>query len=146
MPETKHVISWPASIFSYTLGLNPVGGGPLIDLTGRGRILSYGPFETLPAGHWRIEAEFELDTEGGEIFLRFEWGGALKFETLRARCSRSGRYRVALQNSWNEPLPVELRIWVDRATLFGSLELLNATVSSVDNPLLGKSSPLRKDD
>jgi hypothetical protein len=131
MEGLQDAVLWSPSDFSYTLGLNPVGGGPQIDLTGRGRILVYGPFQMLPVGRWRIEVEFDLDPEGGELFLRFEWGGALEFETLRVKCSRSGRYRVVLHKTWTAEAPAELRVWVDRATLFGSLQMLGATVRPV---------------
>lgn len=129
--STTKVIRWPCEVFSYTRGLAPTGGQPKMDLTGRGRILVYGPFQELEPGKWRIEVEFDLDPEGGEIFLRFEWGGGLAFETFRTRCSRAGRYRVAVSNAWSDARAVELRIWVDRATLFGSMEMLGATVRRI---------------
>lgn len=114
----------------------------MIDLTGRGRILVYGPYQILPAGRWCIEAEFDLDPEGGEIFLRFEWGEALDFETFRAKCCRAGRYRVTLKNTWVKAAPAELRIWVDRATLFGSMQMLGATVRPVEGLTQESSGPV----
>lgn len=122
---------WRAEDFHYTKGLERTGGAPSIDLTGRGRILVYGPNVTLTPGVWKIEAEFDLDVEGDPVGLRFDWGHGEDCTTSRFKPKSTGRYRIELTRTWLENQTAEFRIWVEHGMLHGQLNFSGAHIHRV---------------
>lgn len=119
---------WPADTFRYTLGQEPTGGRPDIDLVGRGRIVVHGPYARLSPGAWRITFRFEIDTEGDPIHLRFDWGVGSDTASLSQEFSDSGLYELEMEHAWKAVGPVELRVWLNRSSLHGRMRMLEALV------------------
>lgn len=120
---------WAPDVFSYTLGHKREGGSPEIDLTGRGRILVYGPHITLTPGKWQIEAEFDFLVPDDTVELRFDWGHGEDTTTDFYAIERAGRYKVELTRSWLANEKAEFRLWIQHGMLHGHLRFLGATVS-----------------
>lgn len=123
--------NWPISSLFYTKGQERTGGDQLIDLTGRARILTHGPYIMLPPGCWRASLLFEVDCEGGGIFLRFDWGSVVSCETESFSIAESGCFRLVLEHQWHEPAEAELRVWASRAMFQGRLQLMDIQISRV---------------
>ena len=133
--STGEPTPWDLSLFQYPVG--PPGheldsGRPLIDLTGRGRILVHGPYIVLPVGTWAVDLEVIIDPEGGTAHLRFEWGVDLEVEAADPAVDRRGRYRIRLVREWTEPGEAQVRIWTQFPHFQGRLELLSCAVERAD--------------
>lgn len=135
IPAPGAAAEWPRSVFVFT---DPVKAGvapPNIDLTGRGRVVAYGPRYHLPAGQWRITARFAVETEGSDLYLKFEWGVGENFETLEVLLQKSGGYEVVLDHGWTFPGPAELRVWASNAHFVGRMQFQGGRVERLaDKP------------
>lgn len=123
---------WNPDDFHYTNGSQRFGGTPNIDLTGRGRILVHGPNIALTPGRWRLEAEFDLDSGGEIVDLRFDWGHGEDTTTEICKLSSTGRYRIELSRTWLENQTAEFRIWVQHGMLHGALRFEGASIHRLD--------------
>lgn len=119
--------SWPTEVFNYTLGQEPVGGEPKIDLTGRGRILVHGPYLDLPKGWWRITVRFAVEPED-VAYLRFDWGAGQDVTSYHSELRQAGEYQLVLDHLWTTVGPAELRIWAERGHFLGRMTLSDCTV------------------
>lgn len=120
---------WDLFVFKTPLG-HPVRP-PKIDLTGRGRVVVFGPRFDLPAGRWRATAAFNVDTEGSDLYLRFQWGIGEDLEELEVMLQHSGTYQVALDHTWSRVGPAELRIWASNAHFVGQMEFFGIDIERV---------------
>lgn len=125
---------WGVAHFSYPVGDGFDGGQPEMDLTGRYRILVHGPYIVLPPGCWRVEAEFEIDTEGGLNRLRFDWGVGDDLETTSIQISQPGAYTLALTRRWVDAGPAQLRIWSEQAAFQGRFSFKGCIVRPAPDP------------
>jgi hypothetical protein len=122
IPAPGAAAEWPMGVFVFK---NPVKLGfmpPNVDLTGRGRVVVYGPRYALPSGRWRITARFAVDTEDSDLYLKFEWGVGEDLETLEVMLQKSGGYEVVLDHAWAFPGQAELRVWASNAHFVGRME------------------------
>lgn len=92
-----------------------------IDMTGRRRILIFGPYLELPPGVWRAVIRFQLKKTDAVVSLRFEWASGEDGVRLERDLHDDGVYDVSLERAWASPGPCELRIWLDRSVFDASL-------------------------
>lgn len=130
-PHVGTTALWAPHIFDYTKGQARLGGEPLIDLTGRGRILVHGPYIALSHGTWRIEVEVEVDAQTSQVFLRFDWGTGTDVVSEDLVTSTSGRYRIVLDRSWDDNGEAELRVWAARPMFQGRIQITNSNLSKI---------------
>ena len=93
-----------------------------IDLTGRRRLLAFGPFIMLPPGRWRVQAILEVKIESSPVVLNMEWGvegGASEDFTV----SESGIYRVVLEQAWKSSTVPQFKLILQQAAFSGYLKL-----------------------
>ena len=91
IPAPGAAAEWPMDVFVFKNPVKADFAPPNIDLTGRGRVVVHGPRYDLPSGRWRITARFAVETEGNDLYLKFEWGVGEDLETLEVMLQRLGR-------------------------------------------------------
>ncbi len=123
---------WEPDDFYYTNGSQRVGGAPDIDLTGGGRILVHGPNIALTPGRWHLEAEFDLDSGGEVVDLRFDWGHGEETATVTYKLAAAGRYRIELARTWLENQTAEFRLWIQHGMLHGTIRFGGARINRLD--------------
>lgn len=116
---------WPREIFCTYEGPCPSS----IDITGRSRILCFGPYIALPRGPWNAELIFDVCDAAAQYDYLLEFGTTGNFSRELFRPSQSGRQHVrlnylALENEW-----AEIRIGVTRAAFHGELNLIGAHIT-----------------
>jgi hypothetical protein len=120
---------WSRDLFSY--GDRPDETCPeLIDVTGRARILVFGPYLTLPAGRWRATVEFELCRDSAKRPYLIEFGAGADFSRVETRATGAQRATVSVEHQFAAPAPVEIRIWLARAAFHGSLAFAGAKIEA----------------
>jgi hypothetical protein len=125
---------WPSSIFSYTVGQQPEGGQPEIDLSGRGRIVVHGPYLPLPAGEWAVEINTEVDPETGTAYLRFEWGFDLDVAAVYYETKQAGLYQIKMQHALGQGSKAQIRVWAQRPTFDGRIKLVDCILTYLGPP------------
>jgi hypothetical protein len=99
-----------------------------IDITGRGRILAYGPLIALPPGAWRICLRFELCALAARHPWRLDFAAGSALATSQVQPRGAGLYEVALEARWEEIALAEARLWVAEPAFHGALALHGARI------------------
>lgn len=126
-PRVGASAAWEPHVFIWTAGSE----SGFVDLTGRRRVIQYGPYLMLSAGTWKVDLVFDISIHRAVSELRFEWGILHDCETISKRVTVAGRYSASMTHSWAAAGPVELRIWLDRSMFDGTLKVLSVTVSRI---------------
>ena len=110
-------LMWLAGVERTSLNDAPV------DLTGRGRVLVFGPYMMLPPGQWRLTVVFDLDIGNAPVGLAFHWGIEGSAVCEEVEIGTSGRYRLHLDHAWIEPGSTQLHVSLPRAAFSGYFKL-----------------------
>ena len=114
-----------------------------IDLTGRARILAYGPYLALPPGRWRLTARLEMvDADAARQPYRLEFGGqAAQGATDFRPVGGAGLYDVAVDAVLADVESVELRVWLVRSAFHGTVRFIGASLEWLtDAPPIGSAA------
>lgn len=97
-----------------------------LDITGRPRILVYGPYLALPRGRWRIRVKIALDEEAAKREFRLDWGTPVDFSSKALNFKRGGIYAVEIEHAWSHSEPAELRLLLMEGAFDGRVHFLGA--------------------
>lgn len=127
-PQVGASAVWKPDVFIWGAGSEH----GFVNLTGRRRVIQYGPYLMLSAGTWKVDLVFDIAIHRAISELRFEWGILHDCDSISQRVTVAGRYSASLTHSWSEAGAVELRIWLDRSMFDGTLNVLSVSVSRID--------------
>ncbi|WP_349685094.1 hypothetical protein [Brevundimonas aurifodinae] len=105
-----------------------------LDVTGRPRILVYGPYLALPAGVWRAKVRFAVDEQACKREFRIDWGTPADFQSTSVSPNAPGVYEIELEHVWPDSAMAEIRLWIMEGAFDGRLDFLGATVAYVSEP------------
>lgn len=122
-PVAGQASVWPPSLM-WLAGAEraPLGHAP-VDLTGRGRVLAFGPFIMLPPGQWRVTILFDIEIGNAPVSLAFHWGVEGSAVCEEVEIAMSGRYQFHLDHTWIEAGATQLHVSLPRAAFSGYLKL-----------------------
>lgn len=124
-------VTWPRSVFLSSDEKGSALSGP-IDLTGRARQLTYGPYLHLPTGKWNATFFMNAIQCFSQSQLHIDvFSGTNQF-LARGRCDFRGEgfFRVELPFEVKNPAsPLEARIALERGAIEGRLDVLRVTLS-----------------
>ena len=120
---------WSSDLFLHERPGKPAVEGVTFDLTGRRRVIRYGPYIEMPIGRWQVTIPFTLWIDSAIVEIRVEWGPSLNVACVTEIIRQSGRYEVTLVQDWNKVEPCEIRIWLDRAVFDGTIQLHDPIVA-----------------
>lgn len=132
-PKPGRQTPWRWDVFSFKTTPRSVTPPPLIDLTGRSRVIFHGPRYSMPAGEWRIKLGFWLNPEERASLLKFEWGAREDFEVLELQLDEIGDYEVELTKRLERPGALELRAWVTSGHFLGEMRVSGASLLYVED-------------
>ncbi|MGI4817607.1 MAG: hypothetical protein ACRYFE_03730 [Janthinobacterium lividum] len=132
---TETVLHWAVDQFRYDRD-GPTGPSAPheIDLSGRRRILIWGPYVALPKGRWRVRTKLSFDRRATSYNFAVEFGSAAKFERLDFRPEKAGLYEVELEFGFDGKKRAELRVIIDQGVVGGQLGFYGADVEIVGTP------------
>jgi hypothetical protein len=128
-PGVGSETTWTQRIFEYDARAArdwPAVGH--LDITGRPRILVYGPYLTIPRGTWRAKVRFAVDTDAARRQFRIDWGTPTDFQSISVHPGSSGVYEAEITYAWNECNQAELRLLLMEGAFDGRVEFLGATI------------------
>lgn len=128
---------WSERIFQYDerAAREWVAAGQL-DITGRPRILVYGPYLALPSGVWRATIRFAVDDQAAKRELRVDWGTPADFQSTAVSPKTAGVYEVVMEQSWPDTAMAEIRVLMMEGAFDGRLDFLGATVTYISEAQL----------
>jgi hypothetical protein len=95
----------------------------IIDVTGRARVLSYGPYAPLGLGAWRARAVLDLCPDAARCRLAIQFGASMDFTTVDISRGPSGRREIEVDYFCQTPGLAELRLVLTRAAFHGEIHL-----------------------
>lgn len=102
-----------------------------IDLTGRPRILVYGPYVALPPGLWRAKVRFSIDAAAAGRQFRIDWGAQSHYASETFTPGRAGVYELELDYRWTTAEPAEVRFIIMEGCFSGAASVLGVKVSLI---------------
>jgi hypothetical protein len=136
-PQPGLETTWSERIFQYDeRAARDWEAAGKLDITGRPRILVYGPYLALPAGVWKARVRFAVDEQASKREFRIDWGAPADFKSTSVSPKEPGVYEVEMEHSWPDSAMAEIRLLVMEGAFDGRLDFLGATVSYVSEPQL----------
>jgi hypothetical protein len=108
----------------------------VLDVTGRPRILVWGPNVALPPGVWRGVVRFGVDDAAASRGLRIDWGTRTMCVSEHVVPGRAGLYEIALDWYFEEADAAEMRLILTEGSFMGSLMFQGMTVQRVASAAL----------
>jgi hypothetical protein len=99
-----------------------------IDVTGKARILAFGPFISLTPGDWRATLELELSPDAARRSYLAEFRSGESLSRLRFGPLSPGANAVSITHRFEVAAPAEIRLWVARAAFHGELAFKGAAI------------------
>jgi hypothetical protein len=126
------LLSWPREAF---FDADAPGNTlpAVIEVAGRARILSYGPYLPLPGGRWRATAYlgFSVDIEKMPFILEADVGSGITRGFFEV--NNGGIFTLALDFEVIDPLhPVELRLISQDSALEGQAALIEVQLEHIE--------------
>ena len=100
-----------------------------LDITGRPRILVYGPYLAMPPGRWQARIRFLVNATAAGKEFRLDWGSPSDFATLLMTPPHSGVFEVDLEHDWPAVDLGEIRLWLMEGAFDGVLHFQGANVT-----------------
>lgn len=94
----------------------------VIDVTGRARILAYGPYAPLPSGVWRARATLDLCADAARCRLALQFGVSRSFTQVELPHGTPGRHEIDLDYVCENSGLAELRLVLLRAAFHGQVQ------------------------
>lgn len=117
-------VTWPRQCF--LLGDHPNSAAPVaIDVTGRARIIFYGPYLHLPRGRWRVRATMGFSQDIRGMPFSVEVHSTELIGKARIFAERGGIFEFAFEATVTAPHePIEVRIMNEQGAIEGHMGLV----------------------
>lgn len=123
---------WHGEVFDYIASsVQHVGEQTIIDLTGRPRIVFYGPYIVVPAGRWKVTMRIGFCHQAARRQYRADWGGQHVYASHHFKPEKDGLFELEMEHEWTEPAPCEMRLLVMEGVFDGQLLFYGAHVSRI---------------
>lgn len=123
---------WPGAVLTWHRPPTHAGGFASLDLTGRPRIIVYGPYFDMPQGRWKAVFTLSVDDYASRYLFRADWGGMEDFASQEFRLQRPGVFEIEMVYDWETPGICEFRLLVMEGVFHGQISLSDLVVSRVD--------------
>lgn len=103
----------------------------VLDVTGRPRMLVWGPYVALPAGIWRAVIRFSVDTSAAGRQFRIDWGTRTACISEYVTPGLQGQYEIALDWAFEEADAAEIRVILTEGCFTGTFIFQGMTVQRI---------------
>ncbi len=124
--------TWPGRTF--LLGDDPGTPAPVVmDVTGRARIIFYGPYFHLPRGRWKMRISYGFSHDIRGLPLNIQVASTSVLSELRVLAERGGIFAVDHEVVVTDPhQPIEIRTMNEQAAIEGHVALASVELTYLD--------------
>lgn len=128
-------VHWADRLFTYDerASRDAVDWG-VLDITGRPRLLVYGPYLALPRGMWRACIRFGVDKDAASHQYRVDWGTRTACVSEYVNPGAPGIYEIELDFEWTATDAAEIRLILTEGSFMGTLLFMGITVERSPQP------------
>lgn len=131
-PAAGEILRWDRRIFMTWDGeLAPCPA--VIDVTGRARILVYGPYSALEPGAWRAKVSLELCAEAAQRPIVVQFGAEPDYSTVGLPQGTRGHHEVEIDHQMKPGDLAQIRVWLKRAAFHGELRFGGAEIRRIQH-------------
>ncbi|GAU82902.1 hypothetical protein BIWAKO_02825 [Bosea sp. BIWAKO-01] len=122
-------LTWPGRAF--LLGDSPGTTAPtILEVTGRARIIFYGPYFHLPRGRWKMRISFGFSHDIRGLPLNIQIASATLLGEVRILAERSGIFAVNCEVVVTDPHePIEVRTMNEQGAIEGHVALASVELT-----------------
>lgn len=106
-------------------------GQVVFDLTGRPRILIFGPYMVMPAGRWRAVARLGFGAPTAKHRYRADWGEQEVYTSYEFHPGRDGLFQLEMEYEWDKPSAAEFRLLLLEGAFDGEVTFLGAEITRI---------------
>lgn len=127
-------LTWGRELFLAADTHKPLMGA--VDITGRARLLVFGPYINLPTGNWTAHVVFGCSNEAAGVSILVDAFSGVRLAQTRVQPAKGGIFAVALKFAVDQSLDgaVEIRILSEKSALDGLLSLSHVTLICENDP------------
>lgn len=130
-------IPWSEKLFIYDeRGSRNWPEWGVLDITGRPRILVWGPYVALPAGTWRAVIRFGVDADAARREFRVDWGTPSACVSEYVKPGQPGMYEVTLDWLFGEADAAEIRLILSEGSFMGTVMFQGISVQRIPSTLI----------
>lgn len=107
----------------------------VLDITGRPRMLVWGPYLALPPGLWRAVIRFGMDAEAAGHQYRVDWGTRTACTSEYVTPGRAGMYEIQLDWLFDQADASEIRLILTEGSFMGTVIFQGMTVQRIQSVL-----------
>lgn len=123
---------WSSDILSWNVQRSTGDEGVTFDLTGRPRILVFGPYIVMPKGRWRAVFQLAFDDYAARYLFRADWGGVESYKSQEFRPVKPGVFELEMTHDWAQRGACEFRLLVLEGVFHGQVTVSDIRVSKID--------------
>lgn len=138
---TRGEATWAGDLFTWNTPPTHAAGRSSLDLTGRPRIVVYGPYMEMPAGRWKAVFTLSVDSYSCRYLFRADWGGVENYTSQEFRPGRPGVFRIEMVYDWAIQGACEFRLLVMEGVFHGQISMSDIAVSRVDSSTQAEPGP-----
>lgn len=123
---------WSSEIFDINAkDVRYNNGQAALDLTGRPRILIFGPYIVMPRGRWRAVVRLGFSAPTAKYQYRADWGAQETYSSYHFRPGRDGMFELEIDYEWNEPSASEFRLLLLEGAFDGEVTFFGADIARI---------------
>lgn len=120
---------WGPDRFRYKGPSAPAGAESFFyDLTGRRRILSWGPYDVLPSGCWQAVVRLAFDKRAASYIYAVELGSLKEIARHEFSPGKAGLYEIILDINFTRASRAEVRVILDQGVVGGEMGFYGAEI------------------
>ncbi|WP_297933613.1 hypothetical protein [uncultured Brevundimonas sp.] len=121
---------WGSEIFDFNAkDVRHSNGQVTFDLTGRPRILIFGPYIVMPAGRWKAVVRLGFSVPSAKHRYRADWGSQEVYTSYEFRPGRDGVFQLEIEYEWDKPSASEFRLLLLEGAFDGEVTFFGAEIT-----------------
>ncbi|PRA21253.1 MULTISPECIES: hypothetical protein [unclassified Brevundimonas] len=123
---------WGSEIFDINAKVVRHHDGQVVfDLTGRPRILIFGPYIVMPAGRWKAVVRLGFSAPTAKHRYRADWGEQEVYTSYEFHPGRDGLFQLEMEYEWDKPSASEFRLLLLEGAFDGEVTFFGAQITRI---------------
>ena len=124
---------WSPAVFHYAGWKTVSDSVGVVDITGRPRLVVFGPYIFLTPGVWRATIRLGFDQDAAPKRYEIHWGSGDSYAAHEFSPGRAGLFEIALEHEWPRHEASEARLFLHEGAFHGQVHFHGATIERISD-------------